>query len=176
MTTASPSSTGLDVALGRSRLEAIPRDPHTAWVYWELTAESMREALGPLDSLPPLELQVRGRSGSEALVSSSYFVSHWVAGQFVEGLNPGMPFDVVLGARVDSEFIPIASTSLKRAPRQSAGTRPTAFVTVPDSRQGPNGELEVVDYTIEDSDLDVPHDPPLAGREDSGAAPEAKDD
>ncbi len=148
------SDRNLCVAMGRTRIETIPRDPYHAWVYWELTAESLRQAVGDLDYLPPLELQVRGRPAeSEPLVAASYVVNHWIAGQFVEGLPPGLPFDVVLGARIDDDFVVIVSSSLKRAPRSSAGSRAAAFVSlVEDPRMGPP-ELELTDYQVSEAEL-----------------------
>lgn len=154
MTTAATEREKLRVAMGRTRIETIPRDPHTAWVYWELTAAGVRKALGQLDYLPRLEIQVRGRpADSEPLVATSYVVTHWLAGQFVEGLHPGVPFDVVIGGWVDEEFIPIVSTSLKRAPRSSAGSRAPTFVSlVEDPRMGPP-ELELTDYDVSEAEL-----------------------
>jgi len=152
--TAATEREKLRVAMGRTCIETIARDPHTAWVYWELTADGIRAALGDLGYLPTLELQVRGRPAeSEPLIAASYVINHWIAGQFVEGLHPGVPFDVVIGGWVQERFIAIVSSSLMRAPRAAAGSRAPTFVTlVEDPRMGPP-ELELTDYNVSEAEL-----------------------
>lgn len=138
----------LAVAQGHDRIVIVPRDPETAFVYWEITASGVaRSGVRTLD--PQFELRIRVRDDAgEAHVVFQASVNRWLDGTFVPFGEPDAVHDAVVGVVNGREFVPLATSQIVRAPRTRPGPDEPEFVSIEIDERGI--ELTPITHAIPD--------------------------
>ncbi len=138
----------LVVAQGHDRIVIVPRDPETAFVYWEITANGVaRSGVRTLDPQFELRIRVRDDEGEPHVVFQAS-VSRWLDGTFVPFGELGAVHDAVVGVVNGREFVPLATSQIVRAPRSRAGQEDAEFVSI--ELDGRGIELTPVTHAVAD--------------------------
>ncbi|MFN8543225.1 MAG: DUF4912 domain-containing protein [Candidatus Binatia bacterium] len=118
----------LPAAYGRDRLVALPRDPWTIFVYWELAPTTRVTALRRLEAEAEGAREVlRVYDGGDATASTDVELTPGAESAYVTVSRPGATFGVELGVRtVSGRFVPLLPAASVTTPRAA----PAPDVTV----------------------------------------------
>ena len=121
-------------AFGALRIAMMARDPQTAFVYWEITADAFSRAqahLGERSSEAQLIMRFDLDDGSlqpNATTSVDVRIEDWVGQHTFHAPAPGLRLTAGIGLLGGGLFVHIARTPPVKLPASAAGHQPVRFV------------------------------------------------
>jgi hypothetical protein len=126
-------------AFGTDRVVIMARDPESAFIYWEVTANGVghaRTALGDTAVNARLTLRIYVGEGATARFED-HTVSDWLGRFTYFAPQPGLRLAASVGYLAENVFVHISQSLPARLPRRGHGNDPIRFVRVGPRRLTP---------------------------------------
>lgn len=126
-------------AFGTDRVVIMARDPESAFIYWEVTANGVghaRTALGDTAVNARLTLRIYVGEGAAARFED-HTVSDWLGRFTYFAPQPGLRLAASVGYLAENVFVHISQSLPARLPRRGHGNDPIRFVRVGPRRLTP---------------------------------------
>lgn len=120
----------LPVAYGVDRVSAMATDPHTLFVYWELTPGGVSRARAKASGALNLRVYSIDAEGTQGAPLHDIEVQDWISQVTLRFDAPGKRVVAVLGARDDNGLVHIVRSHIVELPRLSPGNGPVVFSQV----------------------------------------------
>ena len=121
----------LPLAYGENRIVALPRDPMSAFIYWELTAAAIGRARATLQDYRAklclrLFLFKDDASNTPALIKD-YEIQDWIGHLDIVLDQPMARMMTAIGFKAGDAFVHIAGSQPMVLPKETAGLDPVCF-------------------------------------------------
>jgi hypothetical protein len=126
-------------AFGTDRAVIMARDPESAFIYWEVTADGVgraRAALGDTAAHARLTLRIYVGEGAAARFED-HAVSDWLGRFTYFAPKPGLRLAASVGYLAENVFVHVTQSLPARLPRRGPGNDPVRFVRVGPRRLTP---------------------------------------